>query len=184
MNVHLDTPPIAVPGETCTAIITVENSSAVVRAFRLTVAGVGDWAHVVPDTLSLFPGETGQARLVFRPPASPEVSAGDHPFAVRCAATDSDDVRVDEGTITVARHTAIELNLRPSCARARRRATFRLHVTNVGNHPGRFQLSADDENQMLSFDLATPSVSLDAGETAIVRLKAVHAAARPGENLP
>lgn len=184
MNVHLDLPSIAVPGETCTATVTVENSSAVVRAFKLSVAGVDGWAQVVPATLSLFPGETGQARVVFRPPASPEVIAGAHPFAVRCAATDSSDVRVEEGVVTVARHTAIDLNLRPNCARARRRANFRLHVTNVGNQPGRFQLSADDENEMLSFDLATPSVSLAAGETAIVRLKAAHAAARPGENLP
>jgi len=187
MRVHLTEPGVPVePGGEGVASVTVVNTSPVVRAYRLDLVGTTGWGFVDPRELRLFPEQAGDALVHFRPPKSPEVTSGAHPFAVKVSATDEEGLSVvEEGTVSVAPWCAADLAVRPKTARGSRKAKFRLLLTNTGNTRQRFDLSASDEDEMLDLKLHHDEVALDPGESKAVPMVArTYGRVTRGERLP
>jgi len=187
LRVHLTEPgaPIDAGGEGVSSV-TVVNTSSVVRAYRLDLVGVTGWAFVEPRELRLFPEQAGDALVHFRPPKTPDVTAGAHPFAVKVTATDEEGLStVEEGTVNVAPWCAADLSVHPKTARGNRKAKYRLVLVNTGNTRQRFDLSAADEDELLELKLQHDELALDAGETGTVPLRVrTYGRVSRGERLP
>ncbi|HEX9260462.1 MAG TPA: hypothetical protein VF855_13060, partial [Acidimicrobiales bacterium] len=187
LRMHLTEPGAPVePGGEGVASVTVVNTSSVVRAYRLDLVGVTGWASVEPRELRLFPEQAGDALVHFRPPKSPDVRDGAHPFAVKVTATDEEALsRVEEGTVNVAPWCAADLSVHPKTARGARKAKYRLVLVNTGNTRQRFDLSAADEDELLELKLHHDEMALDPGETGTVSLRArTYGRVSRGERLP
>jgi hypothetical protein len=162
------------PGAETSCDVRVRNTGMVVDRVLLEVLGeAADWAEIEPPQLNLLPGTDGTARVIFRPPRSSDVLAGLVDFAVRARSQeDPDGSVVEEGTVTVARFSELVAEMRPRTVRARRRARFRLIVSNLGNHPLNTEISALDADAELDFRIHPEVIVTRPGTSTFVKLRA------------
>jgi hypothetical protein len=169
----LETKSVAVdPGMEAVASIRVRNTGTVVDQFTLSILGDPQaWSTVEPLTLSLFPGAEETARITFRPPRSAEVPAGEMPFGIRIDSKEdpAGDV-VEEGVLNIGVFTDTYAELAPRTSRGSRKATHDLAVDNRGNIRLNAQITANDPDKALDFDLQPPSVVADPGTAAISKV--------------
>jgi hypothetical protein len=162
------------PGAETACEVRVRNTGQVVDRVLLDVVGdAADWSTVEPPQLNLLPGTDGTARVLFHPPRSSEVLAGDVDFAVRARSQeDPDGSVVEEGTVTVTPFTELIAELTPRTARGRRASKFRLVVSNLGNAPIAAEVSALDPDELLVFTLQPEAVLARPGTATFVKLRA------------
>jgi hypothetical protein len=162
------------PGAETACEVRVRNTGQVVDRVLLDVVGdAADWATVEPPQLNLLPGTDGTARVLFHPPRTSEVLAGDVDFAVRARSQeDPDGSVVEEGTVTVTPFTDLVAELTPRTAHGRRAAKFRLVVSNLGNAPVAAEVSALDPDEHLEFTLRPEAVLARPGTATFVKLRA------------
>jgi hypothetical protein len=169
----LETKSVAVdPGMEAVASIRVRNTGTVVDQFTLSILGDPQaWSTVEPLTLSLFPGAEETARITFRPPRSAEVPAGEMPFGIRIDSKEdpAGDV-VEEGVLNIGVFTDTYAELAPRTSRGSRKATHDLAVDNRGNIRLNAQITANDPDKALDFDLQPPSVVADPRTAAISKV--------------
>jgi len=166
------------PGGEAHAEISVKNNGQVVDAFTLQVLGdaVG-WAACDPQSLSLFPGQTGTAQVMFRPPLGPHVPYGPVPFAVRVASTeDPPGSVVEEGLLEVGGLSQVTTDLSPRTGRARgmRASRHRVAVDNYGNAPALVSLVGSDDADTAQVTVQPPELTVAPGAAALadVRVRA------------
>jgi len=152
----------------------VRNTGQVVDRVYLEVLGAAaDWAKVEPPELNLLPGTDAGVRVLFRPPRSSDVLAGEVDFAVRARSQeDPEGSVVEEGTVTVTPFSELLAELTPRASRGRRVAKFRFVVSNLGNHPVAAEVSALDPDEELEFTLRPEAVLARPGTATIVKLRA------------
>lgn len=162
------------PGSETGCEVRVRNTGQVVDRVSLEVLGAAaDWARVEPPELNLLPGTDAAVRVLFRPPRSSDVLAGDVDFAVRARSQeDPEGSVVEEGTVTVTPFSELLAELTPRAARGRRVAKFRFVVSNLGNHPVTAEVSALDPDEELEFTLRPEAVLARPGTATIVKLRA------------
>jgi hypothetical protein len=169
----LETRSVAVdPGMEAVASIRVRNTGTVVDQFTLSILGDPQaWSTIEPLTLSLFPGAEETARITFRPPRSADVPAGEMPFGIRIDSKEdpAGDV-VEEGVLNIGVFTDTYAELAPRTSRGSRKATHDLAVDNRGNIRLNAQITANDPDKALDFDLQPPSVVADPGTAAISKV--------------
>ncbi|MFD9702959.1 hypothetical protein [Lentzea sp. NPDC059081] len=163
----------ATPGESATCEIHVRNDGQVVDRFLLDVVGdAREWVTVSPAELSVFPGEEGTARITFSPPRSPDVPAGETPFAVRIMSTeDTEGSAVHEGTVVVAEYTEIDAELVPRTTRGSRTGRQHLVIDNKGNHEVPTDVQVVDPEDQLRGSTPTPQVLTEPGTATVVEVK-------------
>jgi hypothetical protein len=163
-----------VPGQEAACAVHLHNTGAVVDQF--TVDLVGDtftWAVIEPPVLNLFPGDSGEVVVRFRPPRSAEVPAGTVAFGVRVMSRE--DPRgsvVEEGTVEVAPFTDLKADLVPRISHGRRRGRHRVAVDNLGNQAAATEIVVTDPDDQLKFRLDRPTFTADPGTATMVRLTA------------
>lgn len=165
--------PVAVePGGQATTEIRVRNTGSVVDQFTFEVLGdAKSWSTIEPATLSLFPGAEETAQITFSPPRSPQVPAGQLPFAIRVISKeDPDGSVVEEGTLDVAPFSDVFAELAPRMSRGSFRATHDLAIDNRGNAPLEAALNAADPDRLLDFDLRPPRISSDPGTAVFAKV--------------
>lgn len=169
--------PVA-PGGEAHAEISVKNNGQVVDAFTLQVLGdaVG-WAACDPQSLSLFPGQTGTAQVMFRPPLGPDVPYGPVPFAVRVASTeDPPGSVVEEGLLEVGGLAQVTTDLSPRTGRSRGMGAsrHRIAVDNYGNAPALVSLVGSDDADTVEVTVQPPELTVAPGAAALadVRVRA------------
>lgn len=162
------------PGAETACEVRVRNTGQVVDRVLLDVVGdAADWSTVEPPQLNLLPGTDGTARVLFHPPRSSDVLAGDVDFAVRARSQeDPDGSVVEEGTVTVTPFTELVAELAPRTVHGRRVAKFRLVVSNLGNAPVAAEVSALDPDEQLEFTLRPEAVLARPGTATFVKLRA------------
>jgi P pilus assembly chaperone PapD len=162
-----------VPGGEAAVDVRIANTGTVVDTFTVTVVGAAaDWATAEPPVVSLFPAAEETVRVVFRPPRTPDIVAGDVPFGVRV--TSREDVGgsvTEEGVVTVAPFALVSLELVPRTSHGARRMVHDVTVTNDGNHAADVTLRAADPDQALAFALEPAVVSVAPGAASVARLK-------------
>jgi hypothetical protein len=155
----LDIPVVTVaPGSVATTTLTVRNDSDIVEAYSLEVVGdCAAWSAVEPARVSLYPGTSETVTITLSPPRSPEIRAGERPFAVRVLPAEHPEaVRVPEGTVRIGEFHELETELVPRRRRGWLRGRYRLAVRNQGNTPVQVEFTPGQPGEELGF-ASTPS---------------------------
>ncbi|MGH2356373.1 MAG: FixG Ig-like domain-containing protein, partial [Chloroflexota bacterium] len=181
-------------GPPLAATLVVHNRSEVVEQFSLAVEGLDpDWYELAPPSLSLFPGEQAEARLLVHPPdaaaggrypfhvvATPSTANTSAPSSATAGSTTSVTASQSPATpamaatvaatLEIATVDAAELTLAPSRQRARREATYTVRLANHGNAAHSFRLLAADPAEALRYRCEPEDVTVPAGGEATARL--------------
>lgn len=164
------------PGTEVAAEITVTNSGRVVDSFALEILGPGaQWTRCEPETVSVFPGQSAVAHVIFRPPADGSVPAGPLTFGVHVRShEDPAGSVVAEGLLEVQAVTALtaELSPRTDRARGRRRSKHQVAVDNRGNAPATVEVVGFDEQDILDVTASPQQLDVGAGSAAFVTVRA------------
>ncbi|MEV6717996.1 hypothetical protein AB0M48_38830 [Lentzea sp. NPDC051208] len=163
-----------VPGEETTCTVRLFNDGTVVDQFTLDVLGdAKDWTTLSTSTVNVFPQQEATVELIFAPPRSADIPAGEVSFAVRVLSReDTEGSTVHEGTIEIGGFTDPALELMPRTAGGKLTASFRVVVTNTGNAPFEADLFAADPDDKLGLRLRERRVRVDGGTSVIVKLRA------------
>ncbi|MFJ4972810.1 hypothetical protein [Streptomyces sp. NPDC088755] len=166
-----DTP--AKPGEETRRPVQICNSGSVVDRFELDIVGdAKDWIRVEPAQMNVFPDHSAGAELIFTPPRSAEIPAGEVPFALRVMShEDLEGSAVEEATVTVGAFTDFGVKLVPTTRRTRFGARFHAVVDNRGNAPLRAQLYASDADARLRFTFPYKEIEVARGKGAVAPVK-------------
>ncbi|HET9346763.1 MAG TPA: hypothetical protein VFO05_13800 [Candidatus Limnocylindrales bacterium] len=162
------------PGGQSSVAVRVRNQGSIVDRFALTVVGpLAAWARANPDTLSLFPGQEGEATITFAPPRAELPRAGTYPFGVRVKAeADPSGVAVEEGRVTVGPFTDATAEIVPATSRGSRTGRHEVLVDNRGNAPLEIVVGAVDPDRLVDFQVTPDRFVLGPGERAGVSVKA------------
>lgn len=161
------------PGSDAVLKLRVENSGRVVDQFELTVLGdAAAWTVVEPPLLSIFPGQSSQATIHFRPPRAATTLAGEIPFGIRVGShEDPAGSTVEEGVVRIGTFTDTAADLVPKNSRGQRSASHELALDNRGNAAVRASLSATDPNGDLRFRFQPSELDVNPGRAAFARLR-------------
>ncbi|QNP75721.1 hydrolytic protein [Streptomyces roseirectus] len=161
------------PGSVATTTLTVRNDSDIVEAYSLEVVGeCAAWSSVEPARVSLYPGTSETVTITLSPPRSPEVRAGERPFAVRVLpAEHPESVRVPEGTVRIEAFHELETELAPRRRRGWLRGRYRLAVRNLGNTPVQVEFTPGQPGEELGFAFTQERPKLEPGESTEVGLR-------------
>jgi hypothetical protein len=164
-----------VPGEEVVCTATVRNTGPVIDQINFDVVGpAAAWAVIEPPMLNLYPGDSGEVRVHFRPPRASSPAAGPVPYGLR--ATSLEDPRgsaTEEGAVIVAPFTDLRITLLPQISRGGRRGRHKIDVANLGNVPVGTEISAVDPDDALTFDVHRPAIVAPPGLVTQTRLVAV-----------
>ncbi|WP_328609387.1 hypothetical protein OG943_09740 [Amycolatopsis sp. NBC_00345] len=162
------------PGAAARCHVLVRNNSAVVDQFGFDVRGdVGDWTRIKPEHANLMPQQEVSVELTFVPPRSPDVLAGEHPFALMVSSReDPAGSVVQEGTVTVSPFTEHDAEIVPVTSTGRRAGRHTVAVDNLGNQPHPVEISAADPDAKLTFRLRPANPVLEPGTANFVRIVA------------
>lgn len=176
VSVSLDSAVVeADPGTETAFVFRVENTGMVVDSILLDVLGdAREWAQAEPARLNLLPGTQEQARILFRPPRSASLPAGEVPFAVRAMSSeDPAGSVIEEGVVRVEAFSDLAVELVPKTASGRRMARQRLIVENRGNQPDEVTIGAEDPDAVLSFRIRPAAATVRPGTATFVRFRPV-----------
>lgn len=161
------------PGKSTSALVEVHNRGDLPEQVRLAVEGV-EWAIVLPDELTLAPGERAQATLHVSPPRSPEARAGVFGFQVVARPERLADARFTAvGQLSVAAYTEFRFDLLDPRARTGwTRGTYTAQIRNSGNLALPFTLTGFDEAGAFSFRFRPEPLMVDPGEKRTSEVRA------------
>ena len=162
-----------VPGAEATLTARVRNGGDVVEKVTFAVTGdVAGWTRVEPPELGLFPNQTGEVQLVFRPPRSSQVGFGVTPFRL-LAKSESDETVSDgtDGNLDIGAFVDVRAALTPLQSAGPGGAEHRLDLENAGNTVMNVLVSASQSGDELSFTITPDAVQLAPGAKAEARVK-------------
>ena len=153
------------PGAQGAVVVRVRNGGAIVDRFDLAVVGpMAAYARADPPSLSLFPGQEADARIVFSPPRESSPRAGMFPYGVSVrAAADPSGATVEEGRITVGAFSDASAELVPQTSRGSKRGRHEVIVENRGNAPIEVLVGAADPDRLVDFSVTPDRFVVDPG---------------------
>lgn len=161
------------PGAEASVRMRVLNTGQVVDEFTLEVLGdAATWATVTPLTIPLFPGKDAIAMITFRPPRTPQTTAGQMPFGVRVQSReDPAGSVVEEGALTVGTFANTTAELVPKNSRGSRSGVHEVAVDNRGNGSMQAALTAGDQDKLLEYSFNPTSLVVAPGTAGFSRLR-------------
>ena len=143
--------------------VTIANTGHVVDHFLVTVEGVPDgWVELPHKPAQLNPGGRTIVPLKVLVPRACANRAGEYHIAVRATSRDKpEESTAAESRWTVATFAASSVTVTPQRVTAWRRAALQATISNDGNSPGVFSLSATDEEQRLRCVFTPPTSPLE-----------------------
>jgi hypothetical protein len=164
-----------VPGEEVVCTATVRNTGPVIDQISFDIVGpAAAWSVIEPPVLNLYPGDSGQVRVHFRPPRASSPAAGPVTYGLR--ATSLEDPRgssTQEGALTVAPFTELQVTLLPQISKGGRRGRHKIDVANLGNTAVGTEISVVDPDDALTFSVHRPAIVAPPGVVTQTRLVAV-----------
>lgn len=158
--------------------LTVCNDRDVVDEYRFRVVGpLAQWATVEPERASVYPGDSATVTVLFRPPRSWEVAAGNAPYGVQVLpAQHPQDSVVAEGAVEVQPFWETSAELVPRTSEGRGGGRHRVAVDNRGNTPITVQLVPKDLEERLQLVLGAPALTIQPGtvQSADLRVRPRH----------
>jgi serine/threonine protein kinase len=158
------------PGGQVELTVEVTNLSDRADSFLIQLPNVPrEWVTYPAEPLQLFPGDKGNFRVRFHPPAT-GTSAGQFGFQVRVGTGGQGDVTVN-GTIRVLASNSFTFDLQPR--RLSRSGDAVLIVTNTGNAQDSYTVYAQDANESLVFNVGQAKFSLGPGQVGQIPLQVI-----------
>lgn len=156
------------PGQPVRVKVTVRNVGPVVETYALSVVGEdSSWLTLVPNEVSLFPGDEGTSSVVIKPTRSSRLPSQDYTFGVMARSeVDPNESSVAQLTVSLGPFYDSTLSVSRTTVEIRRRATTYAQVTNNGNTRVLFHLDVSDPDGYLRFKVEDPEFELAPGETA------------------
>ncbi|MGQ0773544.1 MAG: COG1470 family protein, partial [Pseudonocardiales bacterium] len=158
------------PGGEARCAVLVRNTGTVVDQFTVEILGdAKGWAQVDPAVVNLLPDAESTVVVLFRPPRSSDLAAGNVPFGIRVSSREDRAATViEEGTLQIEAFTDVRIELVPRRAWGRRQAKIEVAVDNLGNHPATLAVDAVDADENLQFRPEHTDLTLQSGTTAFV----------------
>ena len=149
----------------------VFNQSGIVDGYDLRIAGLDpSWWTIAPSTVDLVPfgapdGVPEQRVDVdLHPPRAPSAEARAWEIAlVARSRTHDADAAIGRGTLMIEPYEQLECRVRPQTIRDRRSGRLAVPIRNLGNAPAQVRFDGEDDEGMVRFDFAPPSLTLPAG---------------------
>jgi type II secretory pathway pseudopilin PulG len=172
---HLSIVPAEVtvtPGTPVVLTVAVTNTDDIIGGYEVQVLGVDSrWVTRSDPSLSLFPGVTGTCVITLSLPTT--LLAGQRRITVRVREiTGKRAAELHHVLVDVPEAQSVELRMEPSSVTAGKRADFAMVVTNTGNAPVAAHVQAADEEAKVRFRFVPETVTLAAGERALVEISA------------
>jgi hypothetical protein len=161
-----------VPGESVEATITIRNQSQIVDQFGIRIQGLDpSWWTLSTSSVSLFPGEQGEAKLTIHPPKEAESKAGSYSFQVRAVSQANPEEMTEEEAYLVLRGFLVwDVEMSPTKV-AGRSGTYRITANNSGNTDITLIFEGKDPEEALDYTFSHDKVTVPAGESALITLK-------------
>lgn len=161
------------PGKSAAATVDLHNRGALPEQVRVSVEGI-EWGVVLPDVLTLAPGERAQATLHISPPRSPEARAGVYGFQVVARPERLADSRFSTvGQLAVSAYSEFRFELLDPRARTGwTRGHYTARVRNNGNLALPFTLAGFDEAGAFSFHIRPEPLVVEPGEQRTSKVSA------------
>lgn len=175
LKVNLSAPELAVePGSVAELVISVRNLSEVVDQYQLEVLDLDPrWVEVLIGSVSLFPNDEDSLRAVFKPPRDSSARAGEHSFRVLVRSREYPEPPFSATLILkIAPFTSYDAKLAPERLVTKGRGSFELSLTNTGNCPLAFDLSATDNEQGCLLEFKPSQVTVEPGQSGAAKLEA------------
>lgn len=177
----LDTPRLSLEaGAEGASHLTVRNDSDVVEEYALRVVGPAEpWAEILPDRVSLYPGQDTTATVTFKPPRSPSIPAGNYIFGIHVLpAEHPEDAVLPEGVVEVLPFLETTGELMPRMSRGKRGGKHHVALDNWGNVPVTMELAGSDPGDLLEFQLEPPELTIEPGTVQFTAVRV-----RPAEKV-
>lgn len=155
------------PGEEVVVPLHIRNNGTLVEDYDFEVLGpAGAWIAVTPLPEGVMPGATTSTTVVFRPPRSAAVPAGEVAFGIRVLPRhDPSQAVVPEGHVQVLAYLDTTSELIPRASQGGRRGRHRVAVDNRGNVAVQVMLQGRTEGRLVDVDCRPPAVTVPPGET-------------------
>lgn len=172
----LDTPNMRLdPGGQITIPVTIHNTGEIVEGYEITVVGPpAAWATVEPRTVSLYPGSSTTATVLFHPPRAASVPAGELQYGVVVTPTEHpEEAVVPEGVIEVLPFLETTAELMPRTSQGGRYGRHQIAVDNRGNVPVTVGLMGFSDGDRLDFRIRPPAMTIAPGEAVFGDVRAI-----------
>lgn len=156
---------------------TVFNQSAIVDRYELRVAGLEPaWCTVSPSSVDLVPfgavdgAPQTRVEVHLHPPRAPEAQARAWEIALVARSFTNGTEAAGRGTLVIEPFEQLDMRVRPRIVRDRRRGRLLVPVRNLGNAPAHVRFDGEDDEGIVHFGFAPPSLALGPGEERRVEL--------------
>ncbi len=151
--------------------ITVRNQGQIVDHFAIKVEGLDpNWWTLSSSSVSLFPGDQDQTRLVIRPPKDAEARAGSYPFRVKAISQANPAEMSSEDAFLILRgFAAWEVDMSPTKV-VGKSGTYRITVSNFGNTDATLLFQGKDPEEGLYYNFDRDKLTVPAGGSEQLRL--------------
>lgn len=158
---------VLTPGLPAVMRMTLANLSNQVQHLSIAVQGVPEsWVQPLDRPIQLNPGDKAAVNVSLLAPRVPDSRAGDYPVTVRAQSRDVPGHFGEAPShVTVQPFTGGSLTLNPTRRRAATEAVYTVSLSNDGNAPARYKLTASDDEQTLQYQFQDEAVGLEPGET-------------------
>ncbi len=130
------------------------------------------WGWVTPPTVTVPAGGEGSVKVLFRLPKSHKPPAGPLPFTVTVKSVNDKTVStVADGIVDVAPISDLLATLNPTTAQGSGPSHHSVAVSNRGNAPARFRVTAGDPDGSLDFDIEPVTLETAPGTVASANLR-------------
>lgn len=161
------------PGKSVSVALEIHNRGELPEQVRLTVEGI-EWGAVLPDELTIAPGERAQATVYVSPPRAPEARAGEYSFQVVARPERLAEARFTAvGRLTITAYTEFRFELLDPRARTGwTRSSYTAQIRNSGNLALPFTLTGHDEAGAFRFRFHPEPLMVEPGEQRRSRVTA------------
>jgi uncharacterized membrane protein len=160
------------PGESVEATVTIRNQSQVVDQFDIRIQGLDPtWWTLSTPSVSLFPGDQGEAKLTIHPPKEADAKAGSYSFQVRAVSQANPEEMTEEEAYLILRGFLVwDVEMSPTKV-VGESGTYRLTASNSGNTDITLILEGKDPEESLNYTFSRDKVTVPAGESVLITLK-------------
>ena len=156
------------PGATAPLTIEVENIGTTEDQVEVGIEGVdGEWIAIPVPIVKLKPGEKQSVKVFFKPPRLSESIAGNYPFVAKVRSLNDGDSRSAQGVLTIKPYFSLTLEVTPKkgfISPTKRQNIYTVSLMNMGNSEHMIQLTADDPEDVCTYEFDEEQVVLAPGQ--------------------
>jgi hypothetical protein len=160
------------PGESVETTVTIRNQSKIVDQFGIRIQGLSPtWWTLSTPSVSLFPGDQGEAKLTIHPPKEAETKAGSYSFQVRAVSQANAEEMTEEEAYLILRGFLVwDVEMSPTKV-VGESGTYRVTASNSGNTDITLIFKGKDAEEALDYTFNHDEVIVPAGENALITLQ-------------